>query len=166
MISLSTVFYWVSVLIGTFGVGGAACFIAGMVFLGPSAMMAIVQPILTKYLECTKCLVATVFVLAAVGAFWVGHHEARKECKEDELASQLAAQQADTKIAKKAQADAVAKANSIEAKANAQHKKDLSYINSLQGKGGCALDGTPLDAGGVRKPRIQFFHKKPAAVSE
>ena len=63
-------------------------------------------------------------------------------------------------------ADAVAKANSIEAKANAQHKKDLSYINSLQGKGGCALDGTPLDAGGVRKPRIQFFHKKPAAVSE
>jgi hypothetical protein len=59
-------------LIGIFGVTGALATVAAFVFLGPTAVIAIVGPILQKFIACTWCVVATVFFLSTTGAYWVG----------------------------------------------------------------------------------------------
>ncbi len=71
---LHYIFVCATWLIGTLGVVGAAAAVAGTVFLGPAAMMAIVQPILARFITCARCVATVVFVLSTVGAYWVGHH--------------------------------------------------------------------------------------------
>lgn len=61
-------------LIGVIGITGAIALIVGVCLLGPAAVTAIVGPVLAKFLACAWCVAAVVFVLATVGAYWVGHH--------------------------------------------------------------------------------------------
>ncbi|MDB5610366.1 MAG: hypothetical protein JWP25_7266, partial [Bradyrhizobium sp.] len=92
-------------LIGVVGVGGAVVTAVAVVYLGPATVMAIVRPIFAKFLACTKCVVAVVFVLSTTAAYWVGHHQAETQCRADELNSKLAAERADTAAQVKAAAD-------------------------------------------------------------
>lgn len=71
---LHNLFIGLTWLIGGLGVVGTVAFIAGLIILGPVAVRAIVVPIVEGFFACTKCVAAAVFVLATVGAYWVGHH--------------------------------------------------------------------------------------------
>lgn len=133
-------------LIGSLGVGGAIAAIAAAVYLGPSAAMAILEPLCAKFIACTKCVVAVACVLATVGAYWVGHHTAENSCHADERNSELIAQRQDTLNAQKAAADEANRAIDIEVSASDQHKKDLAYIAALnQRPDNCPFDGASPD---------------------
>lgn len=69
---LNTVMVVLTWAIGVFGVGGAAVATVAVVALGPAAVLAALQPILSRFFACSRCIAAVVFVLAAVGAYWVG----------------------------------------------------------------------------------------------
>lgn len=135
-------------LIGLLGVGGAIAVIAASIFLGPTVVIGIVQPMLSRFMACTKCVVATVFVLATVGAYWIGHHAAAKECRDADLAAALRNAQLDRNNAEKAKTDETKRANKIETDANDRHKKDLADIALLKSRPPtCAFDD--IDAGSV-----------------
>jgi hypothetical protein len=136
--------------IGVLGVGGAIAAAAAAIILGPTVVIAIVRPIVTRFLACTQCVVATVFVLTTVSAYWLGHHQAAKECRADQLETQLRNEKFDTAQALKAQADEKRRADDIEREAKAQHDQDQAYIERLKAKPACALDDSDLDAGRLR----------------
>lgn len=145
------VFVGLTWALGAFGVTGTLALIAALVFLGPTAVIAIVQPVLTRFLACAVCVRTVVFIVAALGAYWLGHYEAKRECRAEEANSLLRAQQADIEAARKAKDDETARANSIESDANEQHRKDTDFIAKLQANPACGFDP---DAGdGVRSSR-------------
>jgi hypothetical protein len=69
---LHNIFIGLTWLIATLGIGGAAAAVVAAVFLGPAGAIAIVEPILARFLACTFCVIATTFVIATVFAYWVG----------------------------------------------------------------------------------------------
>lgn len=145
---LHNLFIGLSWLIGGLGVVGAGAFIAGLVFLGPVALRAIVAPIVEEFFACTKCVAAVVFVLATVGAYWVGHHEAENECRAADLAAALRNAQFDLDNAVKAKADESQRADAIEETSNARHQKDIAANAALALRAAsCAFDD--IDAGGL-----------------
>jgi hypothetical protein len=152
--------------LATFGVVGAIAAIAATVYLGPATVLAIIEPLFAKFVACTKCVVAVVFVLATVGAYWVGHHQAEKECSADEKNSELAAQRQDTINAQQAAADEANRAIDIEVTADDQHKKDLADIAALKTRPPtCAfddIDSGSANTGGVLS-KFRPAKAKPAA---
>jgi hypothetical protein len=150
MFSLNSLMTTAAWAIGALGVGGAIAAAVAAVVLGPTVVIAIVQPILTRFLACTKCVVATVFVLAMVGFYWLGHREAVKECRADQLEAQLRNERFDTAQAIKAKDDERQRAENIEREAKKRHEQDQAYIDKLEGKPACALDDSDLDAGRLR----------------
>ncbi|WP_438278064.1 hypothetical protein [Nitrobacter sp.] len=150
MLSLNSLMTLAAWAIGLLGVGGAIAAAAAAIILGPTVVIAIVQPILARILSCTRCVVAAVFVLAMVGFYWLGHHQAAKECRADQLEAQLRNEKFDTAQALKAQADEKQRADDIEREARAQHDQDQAYIERLKAKPACALDDSDLDAGRLR----------------
>jgi hypothetical protein len=135
-------------LIGVLGVGGAIAAVVAIVFLGPAAVIAIVEPIFARFIACRACIVVVVFVLATTGAYWVGHHQAAQECREADLAAELRNREIDLTIASTARSDETERANKIEANASEQHAKDLQDIADLKKRPPtCIFDDT--DAGSV-----------------
>jgi hypothetical protein len=135
-------------LIGLFGVGGAIAVIAGLIFLGPAAVAAIVQPLVTKFMSCIWCIVVVVFVLSTTGAYWVGIYHEASLCRADELSAKLRNAQIDRDNAVAAKTDESNRANQIETDADDQHRKDLADIASLKNRPPtCAFDD--VDSGGV-----------------
>jgi hypothetical protein len=151
-------------LIGAVGVGGAIATIVGLVTLGPAAVVAWFEPLLVKFLSCLWCVVAVVFLLSTVAAYWVGHHTAEGESRAAELAAELRNKQIDLDNATKAASDESTRANTIEAQANDQHAKDETYIAELKNRPdpACALDDSDLPVG-VRVPKPRARSAKPAA---
>lgn len=145
-------------LIGTLGVTGAVGVIVAAVILGPTAVIEIARPLLTRFLSCLWCVVAVVFLMATVGAYWVGHHEAVSDCRAGELAAKLRNQQIDLDNARKAEADEASRANTIEEKANARQKDDADYIAHLEARPACSLDDS--DLGGVPNHKSGAGRKK------
>lgn len=159
---LHTIFITATWLIGLFGVGGAVAAVAGLVFLGPAAVTAIVEPLLAKFIACTWCIVAVVFVLSTTGAYWVGHHEEEKACRAADLAAELRNAQIDRDNAVKAQADESQRADTITETSNAQHQKDLADIDALSKRPAtCAFDDTDAGVVPAGKPRSRW-KKAPA----
>lgn len=159
MIGLHGVMTFVSWAIGILGVGGVVAAIAAAIFLGPTVVIAIVQPAFSRFLACTKCVVATVFVLATVGAYWLGHHEAVKACRADALEAELRNEKIDAQAARDAKADETRRADEIQQKAKEQHDTDQAYIAALQKRSACNLDDGDLNFGSVRKrawPRLSL----------
>ncbi|MBN9007228.1 MAG: hypothetical protein J0H40_17660 [Rhizobiales bacterium] len=156
--SLMTLAAWA---IGILGVGGAVAVVVAAVFFGPTVVIGIIQPILTSFLACTRCVVATVFVVATIGAYWLGHHDAAKECRADELAAQLRNERLDAQAARDAKDDEARRADDIEKQAREQHDADQAYIQQLKSSPGCALGDGDLGgaAGGVQqRPRSGRTH--------
>ncbi len=136
-------------LIGLFGVGGAIAIIAGLIFLGPAAVTAIVQPVITKFISCIWCIAFVVFILSTTGAYWVGVHQEAQKCRANELAAELRNAQIDRDNAVKAKTDESNRVNQIKTDANDQHEKDLQAIADLKKRPTtCAFDD--IDAGSVR----------------
>lgn len=158
---LHYVFITATWLIGIAGVGGALAIAAAAVVLGPAVLIPIIQTFATRFIKCTVCVVVTVFILATVGAYWVGHHSAVLDCRDEKKESELAAQRQDNVNAQKAAADEANRAIDIEVNANDQHTKDLAEIEKikLRKAPGCAFDD--IDAGGVPS-NIHPAQKKPA----
>lgn len=126
-------------LIGIFGTGGALAFVAGVVWLGPSATLRIVEPLLA----CAKCLIAIAAVIAVVGAYWIGRHEAESDCIAQAAQSRVAAQQADQRAARRAATDESDMVRKIEEVARQQHEADLAEIEALRGRpDACLFDDT------------------------
>lgn len=145
-LSLHSLFIAATWLIGLFGVGGAVAMIAAVIFLGPAAVVAVIEPLIAKFMSCLWCIVAAVFLLATVGSYWVGHHTAVVACREDQLAAALRNKQIDLDNAKKAKDDETERANKIEVGANDQHEKDAAYIEQLKNRPdtACVLDDPDL----------------------
>lgn len=61
-------------LIGGLGITGTIVAVIATVFLGPTAVIAIIGPFISRFISCSRCVAAAVFVLSTVGAYWVGHH--------------------------------------------------------------------------------------------
>jgi phage I-like protein len=96
-------------------------------------------PVGRAAVRCKPCLIALAVIVALVGANWLGQRKARTECREAQMAAKLANQRADLENAKKAEADAKARAAQIEGDASDQRKEDASYIASLKGRPACDL---------------------------
>lgn len=94
---------------------------------------------LTFILRCKPCLIALAVIVALVASNWLGQHKARTECREGQMAARLANKQADLDNAKKAAADAKARADAIEGDASDQRKEDAGYIASLKNRPACDL---------------------------
>jgi hypothetical protein len=149
-------------LIGTLGVAGAAATIAGLVFLGPAAVAAIVQPIFAKFIACTTCVVLTAALLSTVGAYWVGHHQAEVQCRAADLAAELRNREIDLENASKARSDETERANKIEGDSSDQHAKDLKEIADLKTRPAtCIFDDT--DSGRMSDDKSRTGNAKPAA---
>lgn len=146
-------------LIGVGGAAGAAAAIVGVIFLGPAAVQAIIVPIFKRFIACGPCVVLTAALLATVGAYWVGHHTAVKDCRDEKANSIIAAQRADNIAANKAAADEANRAIDIEVNSDAQHKLDLATIEGLKGRpnASCAFDDD--DIGGML-PSLRAAAKK------
>lgn len=152
-------------LIGLVGVGGAIAAVAAGVILGPAVVIPIVQVAATKFIRCTVCVVATVFVLATVGAYWVGHHEAVVACHDADLAAELRNREIDLENASKARSDETERANKIEGDSSEQHAKDLKEIADLKKRPPtCAFDDT--DAGGVPNDKPRSSNAKSSAGAD
>jgi hypothetical protein len=96
-------------------------------------------PVGRAVLRCKPCLIALAFGVALVASNWLGQHKARTECREAQLQARLANQRADLENAKKAAADAAARAHAIEVDASDQRKEDAAYIASLKNRPACDL---------------------------
>lgn len=155
MITLS----WVLGLASVIGAGG----LIALLVLFPAVVGPIVQQVTAAILRCKPCLIALAALALSISFFWAGYHQAKRADRTAELAAQLAIKNADIEIAKKAKYDETERANRIEEHANAQHQKDLDYINSLTARPACRLDGN--DIGGLRN-RTGFGLKKFAPRSK
>lgn len=155
------VFVTATWLLGTLGVAGAAAAIAGCIFLGPVAVQTIVAPIISKFISCTKCVAVAVLILSAVGSFWIGHHSAVVDCRDEKANSIIAAQRRDITIAQQAAADEANRAIAIETEAKDQHEKDVATIEGLKSRPNAACAFDDGDFGGVR-PIVRSPQKKPA----
>jgi hypothetical protein len=150
MLSLNSLMTFAAWALGTLGVGGVIAAIVAAVIFGPTVVIAIVRPIVERFLACTKCVIATVFVLATVAAYWLGHHQAVTECRADELEAKLRNARIDAKAAADAKADEKRRADDIEREAKKQHEQDQAYINRLTSKPACAFDDDDVGTGRVR----------------
>jgi hypothetical protein len=147
---------WIVGIVAVLGpIGAIAAF-----FLIPTVAVPIMTKFATAFLGCTRCVVATVFVIAGVGSYWVGHYDAASDCKEAQIAAQLATKNRDLEAAQKAKDDETQRANKIEADANARQKDDADYIATLEKRPSCALDDS--DLGGLRKSTRRIGTKPPA----
>lgn len=149
---LQTAFVALTWLIGIFGTGGAVAFVALAVTLGPSAVLRIVEPILSRFFGCMKCVVAVGAVLATIGAYWVGRIDAESDCKARMLASRAAAHRADVRAAVNAAGKESELVKNIEETAKVQHDADLAEIERLKAATvpACMFDDRDLDPGSVR----------------
>lgn len=162
---LHYVFVGATWLIGLLGVGGAVAAIAGAVFLGPTAVVAIIQPLAVKFIKCTACVVVVVFVLSTVGAYWVGHHQMAIECRNADLAAELRNREIDLENASKARSDETERANKIEGDSSEQHTKDLKEIADLKKRPPtCAFDD--VDSGSVPDDKPGPGSAKPPAGTD
>lgn len=146
---LHYVFITATWLIGIAGIGGALAVAGAVVVLGPAVVIPIIQTIAARFIRCTVCIVVTVFILATVGAYWVGHHSAVLDCRDEKKESELAAQRQDNIAAQKAAADEANRAIDIEVSANDRHTKDLAEIEKLKLRKAPACAFDDIDAGGM-----------------
>jgi hypothetical protein len=138
---LHSVMVWASWAIGIVGVTGMVACIVAMIWLGPVVVNAIIGPIFSRFIACTRCVVAVVFVLTTIAAYWLGHHQAVNECRDAELSAALRNKQIDVENAEKAKADETTRANTIEAESNDRHQSDLAEIAKLKSRPPtCAFD--------------------------
>lgn len=153
---MHNVFMWATWAVAAFGVGGTVALVVALLTLGPAVVQAWLVPSLVRFLRCSACVAAVVFVLATVGAYWVGHHQAASECKAGELAASLRNQEFDLAEAQNAKAEAEKRAKEIEKSSAERATQDAEYIKSLEAKPACALDDG--DIGGVpdHKSRPHF----------
>ena len=162
---LHYVFIGLTWLIGTVGVAGAVAIIVAVIYLGPAAVLAIIEPLFARFIACIPCIVFVVFVLATTGAYWIGHHQEAKQCKAAELAAALRNTQIDRDNAVKAKADETNRANQIETDANDQRRKDLADIALLKNRPAtCAFDDT--DAGSLPDNKSGSGNAHPPAGSD
>jgi hypothetical protein len=144
---LHSVMVWASWAIGIVGIAGLAAGIAATIWLGPVVVNAIIGPIFSRFVACTKCVVSVVFVLSTIAAYWLGHHQAANECRDAELSAVLRNKLIDLTNAEKAKADETTRANTIEAESNDRHQSDLAEIAKLKSRPPtCAFDD--FDIGG------------------
>lgn len=138
--------------LGAFGVAGTVAVIVAVVYLGPATVLAIVQPLLSRFIACMTCVVVVACTLAIVAAYWLGHHQAAVECRAADLAAELRNREIDLANASRARSDETARANTLEKDADDQHHQDLDAIAALKArKHGCPFDD--IDAGGGVQPR-------------
>jgi hypothetical protein len=143
---LHYVFIGATWLIGIFGVGGAITAAVACVMLGPAVVIPIVQSAFVRFIQCTWCVVAVVFVLSTTGAYWVGVHQEAQKCRANDLAAELRNREIDLENASKARSDETERANKIEGDSSEQHAKDLSDIAELKKRPAtCAFDD--IDSG-------------------
>lgn len=147
---LHTFFTALSWALGSFGVAGTVALIAAVIFLGPAATLAIVEPVLAKFFACTKCVALAAAVIATVGAYWVGIVQERDVCREEIRASREAAEAADTDASRHAQADAALRTASIQQSADEQHRRDLDEIEALKARPSPACTFDDGDTGSLR----------------
>lgn len=156
-------------LIGIFGIAGAVAVIAACIWLGPAVVGAIIGPLLSRFVACTKCILVVVFLLATIASYWLGHHEAVEKCRADGAAAVTRNKNIDERIGKTAGADESDRVTKIEKEANAQHQKDLAEIATLKGRPPtCAFDDVDAGiagAGGLPNDKSRPGSKKPAAAA-
>lgn len=150
---------WILGIVGVLGVGGA---IAACI-----AAPAIAIPLLTKatdfLLRCKPCLVALAIGAAALGGWWYGHHAATAECREAEMAAELANREADLEAASKARSDETQRANAIAARARTREKDDADFIAHLKGRKACLFDDDDVGDDGVPDNTSRARRARPAA---
>lgn len=147
---LHTVFIALTWLIGALGLTGALAVIAGCVWLGPTAVIAIARPLLSKFIACARCVALTAAITATVAAYWVGHHQAERQCRADELAAALRNAEIDRDNALQAKADEARRADTIEAATHESQQQAADYIATLQSRATPACVFDDRDAGGLR----------------
>lgn len=111
-------------------------------------------PVIGPYVPTAR-LVAV--LVALVMAFLLGARvmDEREEAKG--LRIEVAMKQQDLEAAQHANADALARANEIEGKADAQHAMDQDYIAHLQANPACTFDPGPVPAGRVRVVPFRYW---------
>lgn len=159
--------HWVFIiatwLIGIFGVTGAIVAIVAFLYLGPAVVIPIVTSAFERFIKCIWCVVAVVFVLATVGSYWVGHHEAEVQCRANDLAAELRNAQIDRDNAVKAKTDESNRANQIETDANEQHSKDIIAIADLKRRPvTCAFDDIDSGTSSVPNDKSGASNAQPA----
>lgn len=152
--TLFIVLTWIIALVATFG---PLAVILGMIFV-PAVAVPLISKIAKAFFDCIPCMIAAAVVVACVGSYWVGHHQAASDCRAAELEAVLRNQKIDLENANKAAADEADRAINIEVTADEQRKKDAAYIKALESRPGCALDdsdigGVPNDKSGPRRKK-------------
>jgi uncharacterized protein YlxW (UPF0749 family) len=110
-------------------------------------------PILRALLGCKRCMIVLAIGVALIVANQLGQHKARTECQEAQLHARIAKQRADLENAKKAEADAKARATEIEDQASDQRKEDADYIARLKDRPNASCDLTDDDIRGLPNHR-------------
>lgn len=152
-----TILTWILGLAATFG---PVAVILGVIFV-PAIAIPLISSIASRFLGCTRCIVAAVAIVACVGAYWLGHADAAADCRAGELEAQLRNARIDTENAKKAKDDETKRVTTIEESSDARAKRDADYIKTLENRPGCALDCG--DADGLCNDKSRSRGKKPAA---
>ncbi len=157
---INTVFVVLTWLIGIVATVGPIAAIIGIIAF-PAVVVPLISKIAKAFFACVPCMIAAAVVLACLGSYWVGHHDAASDCKAEQLQAALRNKQIDLDNAVKAKVDESARAKTIEEQANARQKDDAEYIAHLEGRPACALDDS--DIGGMPNNRSGPGRKKPAA---
>lgn len=156
---INTAFVVLTWLIGIVATVGPVAAIIGIIAF-PAIAVPLISRVAKAFLECVPCMIATAVVLACLGSYWVGHHDAASDCRDEQLQAELRNKQFDLDKAKQAAADEATRATTIEEKANARQKDDADYIARLEGRPACALDDNDL---GLSNDKSRARPKRPAA---
>ncbi len=149
---LHSAMVWASWAIGIVGVTGLVAGIVALIWLGPVVVSAVIGPIFSRFSACTKCIAVVVGVLAFMGAYWAGHHQAANECRDAELSAALRNKQIDTDIAIETAKEAQAALAESSTRVAASEKKVNDYADALKARPNAACILTADDfADGVRK---------------
>lgn len=140
---LLTWFLGIASVLGTVGT-------VAVIFLAPTMFATVIVPLLRRFLQCLPCIVAAVFVVSTVGAYWVGHHSAVQACDLEKMNSAIAAAHRDAKLQKDAADFEANRALKIQEQADAREKEDAAFISQLKERSkDCGFDSGVPDAPGV-----------------
>lgn len=159
---INTGFIVLTWLLGAVATLGPVAVILGMIFV-PAVAVPLISRIAKAFFDCVPCIIATAVVLACVASYWVGHHEAASDCRDEQLQAELRNKQFDLEKARQAASDEAKRAATIEEQANVQRKEDGDYIAHLEARPACALDES--DIGGVPARQPRSGAKRPAATA-
>lgn len=82
---INTFFSITTIIIAVVGVLGPVGAIA-FAIVAPTVAIPLISSLVTKFIQCRICVLVIVVVLACVGSYWVGHHDAYTKGVDDTVA--------------------------------------------------------------------------------